>query len=95
MKYQAASIPEWFSKGSVYQINPRTFSSEGTIKAVTEQLPFLADLGFSIMYLCPIFSEDDSTDKKNETWNYNEKDAAASGVLVEAGHTLIDHLFSK
>ena len=37
----------------------------------------------------------DSTDQKNETWNYNEKDAAASGVLVEAGHTLIDHLFSK
>jgi len=65
MKYQAASIPEWFSKGSVYQINPRTFSSEGTIEAVTEQLPFLADLGFSIMYLCPIFSEDDSTDRKN------------------------------
>lgn len=65
MKYQAASIPEWFSKGSVYQINPRTFSAEGTIKAVTKELPFLADLGFSIMYLCPIFKEDDSSDKKN------------------------------
>lgn len=37
----------------------------------------------------------DSTDLKNESWNYNEKDAAASGVLVEAGHTLIDHLFEK
>ena len=37
----------------------------------------------------------DSTDKKNETWNYNEKEAAASGILVEAGHTLIDQLFSK
>ena len=37
----------------------------------------------------------DSTDKKNAAWNYNEKDAAASGVLVEAGHTLIDYLFSK
>lgn len=37
----------------------------------------------------------DSTDLKNESWNYNEKDAAASGILVEAGHTLIDHLFEK
>ena len=37
----------------------------------------------------------DSTDLKNETWNYNEKEAAASGMLVEAGHTLIDHLFNK
>ena len=37
----------------------------------------------------------DSTDLKNESWNYNEKDAAASGMLVEEGHTLIDRLFSK
>ena len=37
----------------------------------------------------------DSTDMKKENWNYNEKDAAASGRLVEAGHTLIDHLFNK
>lgn len=65
MKHQAAKIPEQLSKGSVYQINPRTFSSKGTIKAITEELPFLADLGFSIMYLCPVFQEDESTDKKN------------------------------
>jgi len=37
----------------------------------------------------------DSTDMKKENWNYNEKDAAASGRLVEAGHTLIDHLINK
>ena len=65
MKHQATKIPEQLSKGSVYQINPRTFSSKGTIKAITEELPFLADLGFSIMYLCPVFQEDESTDKKN------------------------------
>lgn len=46
--------------GAIYQINPRTFSAEGTIKAVTRELPFLADLGFGTMYLCPIFCEDDS-----------------------------------
>lgn len=37
----------------------------------------------------------DSTEVKNEKWDYNEKDAAKSGILVEAGHTLIDRLFSK
>ena len=37
----------------------------------------------------------DSTDIKNETWNYNEKDAAASGMLIEEGYTLIDRLFQK
>lgn len=54
--------PEWFKKASVYQINPRTFSREGTIKAITKELPFLASIGFKIMYLCPIFEEDDSSD---------------------------------
>jgi len=27
--------PNWFKRSAVYQINPRTFSEEGTIKAVT------------------------------------------------------------
>lgn len=58
-------VPDWFKKVSVYQINPRTFSAEGTIKAVTAQLPVLAELGFGIMYLCPIFEEDDSADQAN------------------------------
>ncbi len=37
----------------------------------------------------------DSTDIKENTWNYNEKEAAAGGILVKAGHTLIDKLFEK
>lgn len=37
----------------------------------------------------------DSTDKKNNTWNYNEKDAGASGNYIAEGHTIIDHLFAK
>lgn len=57
------SIPEWFVKSSIYQINPRTFSAEGTIEAVTRELPKLRELGFKIMYLCPVFREDDSEDK--------------------------------
>lgn len=71
MQYKAAMVPDWFRKGSVYQINPRTFSEKGTIKAVTEQLPFLADLGFGVMYLFPIFEEDDSADISN--WSNRQK----------------------
>ena len=60
---KAFAAPDWFIKsGAIYQINPRTFSAEGTIKAVTKELPFLAELGFGTMYLCPIFKEDDSLD---------------------------------
>lgn len=37
----------------------------------------------------------DSTDEKNETWNYNEKDGKASGNYIAEGHTIINHLFEK
>lgn len=65
MKYEALQAPEWLSKNAIYQINPRTFSKEGTIKAVTAELPFLKGLGFNIVYLCPIFEMDASCDLKN------------------------------
>lgn len=35
----------------------------------------------------------DSANELNKTWDYNEKCGAASGNIVEKGHTLIDHLF--
>lgn len=77
MEYKALTPPEWISHSSVYQINPRTFSVQGTIDAVTQKLPELAALGFGVMYLCPVFEEDDSEDriywserqKKYETQN--------------------------
>ncbi len=37
----------------------------------------------------------DSTDIKNNKFDYNEKDGIASGILVNPGHELIDHLFEK
>lgn len=37
----------------------------------------------------------DSTDEKNENWNYNEQEARESGRVVEQGHKLIDILFEK
>jgi len=37
----------------------------------------------------------DSTDKKNNTWNYNEKEAKESGNYIADGHLAINHLFGK
>lgn len=62
MKNTALAAPEWLARSAVYQVNPRTFSKDGTIKAVTEELPYLKSIGFNIVYLCPVFEEDDSTD---------------------------------
>lgn len=77
MNNRAIPAPDWLTRSAVYQINPRTFCAEGTIAAVTRELPKLAELGFGVMYLCPVFEEDDSDDraywserqKKSETHN--------------------------
>ena len=37
----------------------------------------------------------DSTDKKNNTWNYNEKEAQEGGIFVAKGHEMMKHLFEK
>lgn len=37
----------------------------------------------------------DSTDLKEESWNYNEKEAKDSGNYIEKGYTLIDRLLEK
>jgi len=70
------TVPEWLKKASVYQINPRTFCSEGTIKAIIKELPFLKELGFEIIYLCPIFEEDDSEDRAY--WSERQKKSATN-----------------
>ena len=71
MKYKAICPPEWLSRSAVYQINPRTFSADGTIRAVTNELPKLKELGFRVMYLCPIFEEDDSENR--DFWSTRQK----------------------
>ena len=37
----------------------------------------------------------DSTDLKDESWHYNEKEAKKSGNYTDSGYTLINHLFEK
>ena len=68
---KALGAPEWLTRGSVYQINPRTFSPEGTIKAITKELPFLKDLGVGTVYVCPIFEADTSENREN--WSVRQK----------------------
>ena len=75
MKYNAIKVPDWIRKNAVYQINPRTFTKEGTLHAVISELSFLKELGFDIIYFCPIFEEDPSEDMSH--WSERQK---ASGT---------------
>ena len=71
MIQKALKAPAWLTSGSVYQINPRTFSPEGTIAAITKELPYLASLGIATIYLCPIFEADASENREN--WSVRQK----------------------
>jgi len=47
----------------MYQIQPRAFTPEGTLKAAEKKLPYLKDLGVTIAYLVPVMKMDTSTDR--------------------------------
>jgi hypothetical protein len=68
---QARPSPEWVTRGVMYQIQPRAFTPEGTLKAAQERLPKLADLGVDIIYLCPVFVSDDDPDIRG--WSPRQK----------------------
>ncbi len=44
----------WIRDGVIYELNVRTFSSEGTFNAVTARLPELQKLGVTIVWLMPV-----------------------------------------
>ncbi|MBQ7189632.1 MAG: endo-1,4-beta-xylanase [Kiritimatiellae bacterium] len=63
-KPKARVPPEWMQQGVIYQIQPRAFTQEGTLKAATAKLQHVADTGATIAYLCPVFVADDDMDQQ-------------------------------
>lgn len=68
---QARTSPEWLTDGVMYQIQPRAFTPEGTLAAAAARLPKLAELGVTVVYLCPIFVSDDDGDVSG--WSSRQK----------------------
>ncbi|MDX2235778.1 MAG: alpha-glucosidase [Hyphomonadaceae bacterium] len=52
---------DWWKRAVVYQIYPKSFrdvtgDGVGDIRGITDRLPYLADLGVSVLWLSPIFA---------------------------------------
>ena len=60
----ARKSPEWFTRGVMYQIQPRSFTPEGTLKAAEKKLAYLKDLGVTIAYIVPVMKMDESMDRR-------------------------------
>lgn len=48
------TTPEWLKSASIYQINTRQFTPEGTLAAAKEQLTRIKSLGTDVVWLMPI-----------------------------------------
>ena len=46
--------PDWSKSATVYQLNTRQFTPEGTFRAAMEQLPRLQELGVTILWVMPV-----------------------------------------
>jgi len=46
--------PEWSKNATIYQINTRQFTPEGTLRAAEAQLPRLKKLGIGIVWIMPV-----------------------------------------
>lgn len=46
--------PDWARDATIYQVNTRQFTPEGTLVAAARQLPRLAELGVGIVWLMPV-----------------------------------------
>jgi cyclomaltodextrinase / maltogenic alpha-amylase / neopullulanase len=68
---EARPSAEWVTRGVMYQIQPRAFTPEGTLRAATARLPKVAELGVDIIYLCPVFVADD--DPNVQGWSPRQK----------------------
>ena len=63
--------PAYLKDAVVYQINLRSFTLDGTLKAAERLLPHIASLGADVVYLCPVTLADD--DPRREFWSDRQK----------------------
>ncbi|NMH58526.1 alpha-amylase family glycosyl hydrolase [Alteromonas ponticola] len=72
--YVHLTHPEWAKNASIYQINTRQFTPEGTFKAAQKQLPRLKELGVDILWLMPIHPIGEKNRKGSLGSPYSVKD---------------------
>ena len=52
---------QWWKEDVVYQIYPKSFydsdnDGSGDIKGITQKVPYLDELGITMLWICPIFT---------------------------------------
>lgn len=53
-QYVEITLPEWARNATIYELNIRQFSEEGSFRAVERELPRLKEMGIDIIWLMPV-----------------------------------------
>ncbi|QPC82683.1 alpha-glucosidase C-terminal domain-containing protein [Phototrophicus methaneseepsis] len=88
--YVKIKHPEWTKNATIYQINTRQFTPEGTFKAAEAHLPRLKALGADILWLMPVHEIGEKNRKGTLGSPYSVKDYysvnAEFGTLEDLKH---------
>jgi alpha-amylase len=74
---EGSIAPAWTRNASIYEVNIRQFTPEGTINAFSEHLPEIKALGTDILWLMPIFPLGNENRKGGMGSAYSVKDYRA------------------
>jgi len=66
------SNPEWVRDGIVYEIYLPAFTTEGTFQSAKERLPEIQSLGASIIWLMPIYPNNETINEFNAGYNVTD-----------------------
>ncbi|MDF9842787.1 MULTISPECIES: alpha amylase N-terminal ig-like domain-containing protein [unclassified Paenibacillus] len=85
---EALAVPSWTSGTIVYQIYPSSYN-QGTLRGITDKIPYLQELGVTAVYMTPIFES--PSEHKYNTSDYYRIDPAFGTAedlkkLVEEAH---------
>ena len=69
--------PEWASNATIYEVNIRQYTPEGTFKAFEKEIPRLKKMGVKILWLMPIHPIGEKNRKGSEGSYYSVKDYKA------------------
>ena len=75
--YVQLTHPEWSKSATIYEVNIRQYTKEGTFNAFAKHLPRLKDLGVDILWLMPIHPIGEEKRKGNRGSYYAVKDYRA------------------
>jgi len=82
-KYVELKHPEWSKNATIYEVNIRQYTPEGTFKAFEAHLPRLKEMGIDIIWIMPIHPIGEKNRKGKKGSPYSVKDYY--GVNTEFG----------